>query len=86
MSKIANPAPVAQRFIPANRESFFDAQRRNRRATWRLSALCALSAVIMGIPLALPLASIVFLGAFIPLIGALISGLLAVVVAPIGRG
>jgi putative heme transporter len=41
---------------------------------------------IMGIPLALPLASIVFLGAFIPLIGALISGLLAVVVALLAKG
>lgn len=41
---------------------------------------------IMGIPLALPLASIVFLGAFIPLIGALISGLVAVVVALLAKG
>ncbi|HWF26869.1 MAG TPA: AI-2E family transporter [Mycobacterium sp.] len=41
---------------------------------------------IMGVPLALPLASIVFLGAFIPLIGALISGLLAVVVALLAKG
>jgi putative heme transporter len=41
---------------------------------------------IMGVPLALPLASLVFLGAFIPLIGALISGLLAVVVALLTKG
>ncbi|ORW84481.1 hypothetical protein AWB92_02155 [Mycobacterium sp. IEC1808] len=41
---------------------------------------------IMGIPLALPLASVVFLGAFIPLIGALVSGLLAVVVALLAKG
>ncbi|OBH93183.1 AI-2E family transporter [Mycobacterium sp. E2733] len=41
---------------------------------------------IMGIPLALPLASLVFLGAFVPLIGALISGLLAVVVALLAKG
>jgi putative heme transporter len=41
---------------------------------------------IMGVPLALPLASLVFLGAFIPLIGALISGLLAVVVALLAKG
>ncbi len=41
---------------------------------------------IMGIPLALPLASLVFLGAFIPLIGALISGLVAVVVALLAKG
>ncbi|MEE6166853.1 MULTISPECIES: AI-2E family transporter [unclassified Mycolicibacterium] len=41
---------------------------------------------IMGIPLALPLASVVFLGAFIPLIGALISGFLAIVVALLAKG
>ncbi len=41
---------------------------------------------IMDVPLALPLASLVFLGAFIPLIGALISGLLAVVVALLAKG
>ena len=41
---------------------------------------------IMGVPLALPLASVVFLGAFIPLIGALVSGLLAVVVALLAKG
>jgi len=44
---------AGQRFLPRDRESFFDAQRRNRRATWRMSVLCALGAVLMGIPLAL---------------------------------
>lgn len=42
--------------------------------------------VIMGIPLALPLASLVFLGAFIPLVGAVVSGFLAVVVALLAKG
>jgi putative heme transporter len=42
--------------------------------------------VIMGIPLALPLASLVFLGAFIPLVGAVIAGFLAVVVALLAKG
>ncbi|KAA1251284.1 AI-2E family transporter [Mycobacterium simiae] len=42
--------------------------------------------VIMGVPLALPLASLVFLGAFIPLLGALVSGLVAVVVALLAKG
>lgn len=41
---------------------------------------------IMGIPLALPLASLVFLGAFIPLIGAVITGFLAVIVALLAKG
>jgi predicted PurR-regulated permease PerM len=41
---------------------------------------------IMGIPLALPLASLVFLGAFIPLVGAVITGFLAVIVALLAKG
>jgi putative heme transporter len=41
---------------------------------------------IMGIPLALPLASLVFLGAFIPLVGAVIAGFVAVIVALIAKG
>jgi putative heme transporter len=41
---------------------------------------------IMGIPLALPLASLVFLGAFVPLVGAVVAGFLAVIVALIAKG
>lgn len=41
---------------------------------------------ILGIPLALPLASLVFLGAFVPLVGAVITGFLAVVVALLAKG
>jgi putative heme transporter len=41
---------------------------------------------IMGIPLALPLASLVFLGAFVPVVGAVISGLLAVLIALLAKG
>lgn len=41
---------------------------------------------ILGVPLALPLASLVFLGAFIPVIGAVLTGLLAVVVALLSKG
>lgn len=41
---------------------------------------------IMTVPLALPLASLVFLGAFIPLVGAVLTGLLAVLVALIAKG
>lgn len=41
---------------------------------------------IMGIPLALPLASLIFLGAFIPVVGALITGFLAVIVALLAKG
>jgi putative heme transporter len=41
---------------------------------------------IMSVPLALPLASLVFLGAFIPLVGAVVTGFLAVVVALLAKG
>lgn len=41
---------------------------------------------IMGVPLALPLASLVFMGAFIPLIGAVLTGFIAVVVALLAKG
>jgi putative heme transporter len=41
---------------------------------------------ILGVPLALPLASLVFLGAFVPLVGAVIAGFVAVVVALIAKG
>jgi predicted PurR-regulated permease PerM len=41
---------------------------------------------IMSVPLALPLASLVFLGAFIPLVGAVLSGFLAVIVALLAKG
>lgn len=41
---------------------------------------------IMGVPLALPLASLVFMGAFVPLIGAVLTGFVAVVVALIAKG
>lgn len=41
---------------------------------------------IMSVPLALPLASLVFLGAFIPIVGAVVTGMLAVVVALLAKG
>jgi putative heme transporter len=41
---------------------------------------------IMAVPLALPLASLVFLGAFVPLVGAVLSGFLAVIVALLAKG
>lgn len=41
---------------------------------------------IMGIPLALPLASLIFLGAFVPVVGALATGFVAVIVALLAKG
>ena len=42
--------------------------------------------MILGVPLALPLATIVFLGAFIPLIGATVAGVFAALVALVANG
>jgi putative heme transporter len=60
------------------------------RATFLVALVDALGIgtglAIMGVPLALPLASVVFLGAFIPLVGAVIAGFLAVVVALLAKG
>ena len=53
ISESAHANAISARFLPRDRESFFDAQRRNRRATWRMSLFCLLSVLVMGIPLAL---------------------------------
>ncbi|WP_346028490.1 AI-2E family transporter [Arthrobacter parietis] len=45
-----------------------------------------LAMVLLGVPLALPLTAIVFLGGFIPVIGATVTGLLAVLVAFVTNG
>lgn len=50
---------------PRDRESFFEAQRRNRRATWRLSAVAVIATVIMGIPLALTITPLLYAAALL---------------------
>ncbi|MEV8084811.1 AI-2E family transporter [Pseudarthrobacter oxydans] len=45
-----------------------------------------LALVVLGVPLALPLAAIVFIGAFIPLVGATLAGVLAALVALVANG
>ena len=50
----------AGNFGPLNPETFFAAQKRNRRATWRMSALCTFAAFIMGIPLTLVLTPLLY--------------------------
>jgi len=45
-----------------------------------------IGAAILGVPLAIPLGVVVFLGAFIPVVGALLSGVLAVLVALVANG
>jgi Zn-dependent protease with chaperone function len=55
----------ARNFGPANPETFFAAQKRNRRATWRMSALCTFAAFIMGVPLTLVLTPLLYAGTLI---------------------
>jgi Zn-dependent protease with chaperone function len=57
--------PSARNFTLRNPETFFAAQKRNRRATWRMSALCAFAAFIMGIPLTLVLTPLLYAFALI---------------------
>lgn len=45
---------------PVDRESFFEAQRRHRRTTWRLSAVCVAAVAVMGIPLSLILTPVLY--------------------------
>jgi predicted PurR-regulated permease PerM len=42
--------------------------------------------VLLGVPLAMPLALLIFLGGFFPIVGAFVSGLLAVLVALADQG
>lgn len=45
-----------------------------------------LGAFLLGVPLAIPIAVVVFLGSFIPVVGALVTGALAVVIALVFNG
>nr|WP_235871243.1 AI-2E family transporter [Rhodococcus spongiicola] len=60
------------------------------RATVGVAAVDAIGIgtglAILGVPLALPLASLVFIGAFVPIIGAFVTGFLAVLVALVTKG
>ncbi|CAA0124794.1 Putative transport protein [Mycolicibacterium vanbaalenii] len=86
---LAFPADVRDRVRDAGRAGF-----RSLigyvRATFLVALVDALGIgvglAIMGVPLALPLASLVFMGAFVPLVGAVVTGFLAVIVALIAKG
>ena len=53
-------APDPSPFTPRDPETFFEAQKRNRRATWRMSALCVVAALVMGLPLTLVLTPLLY--------------------------
>ena len=50
------------------------------------AVLIGLGLFIIGVPLALPLAVIVFIGAFVPIVGATVAGILAALVALVTTG
>jgi predicted PurR-regulated permease PerM len=60
------------------------------RATVIVAAVDAigigLGAAILGVPLAVPIAVLVFLGSFVPIVGALVTGVVAVLVALVSKG
>lgn len=45
-----------------------------------------IAVAVLGVPLALPLAALVFLGAFVPVVGAVLAGSLAVLIALVANG
>src|SRR5579864_6135286 len=55
MSSAPEGSGASRPIGPANPETFYKAQKRNRRATWRMSFLCFVAALLMGIPLTLVL-------------------------------
>lgn len=86
------------RFVPRNARPKADAAARNGwsslvayvRATIAVAFVDAIGvliiALILRVPLAIPLSALVFLGAFIPLVGAFVSGFVAVAVALVAVG
>jgi Zn-dependent protease with chaperone function len=50
---------------PADREAFFAAQARNRRTTWRLTALCLMGVALMGIPISAVLTPLLLAALFL---------------------
>ena len=88
---------MTQVFPPAARSRVRDAGRAGFhsligyvRATFLVALVDAIGIgtglAIMGVPLALPLASLVFMGAFVPLVGAVVTGFVAVIVALLTKG
>jgi predicted PurR-regulated permease PerM len=50
------------------------------------SVFIGIALLVLGVPLALPLAVIVFVGAFVPLVGAAVAGVLAALIALVANG
>src|SRR5258706_11204309 len=64
MNSFDEPAPSQQSAAailgPADPTTFFDEQRRNRRATWRLALGCVFAIIVVGLPISLVLAPLLY--------------------------
>jgi predicted PurR-regulated permease PerM len=83
------PVPVRERVHQAGRRGIVTLSGYTR--TQILVALVdatgiGIGAAILGVPLALPLATLVFVGSFIPIVGAVATGAVAVLVALVSQG
>jgi predicted PurR-regulated permease PerM len=83
------PVPVRERVHQAGRRGIVTLSGYTR--TQILVALVdatgiGVGAAILGVPLALPLATLVFVGSFIPIVGAVATGAVAVLVALVSQG
>lgn len=82
--------PVARPRVQGSGERAWAVLTAYVRATTVIAATDALGiavvALLLGLPLVVPLAVLVFLGAFIPVVGATISGIAAVAVALVSEG
>jgi putative heme transporter len=83
------PEPVRTRARHAGERAFHDL-RSYVRTTLVVALIDAtgigLGLWITGVPLVLPLSALVFFGAFIPIVGAFVSGLVAVLIALVSQG
>ncbi|MCI2238374.1 AI-2E family transporter [Kineococcus sp. TRM81007] len=83
------PPPARERLDDAARQSWVTLTHYMRATivvAFADGAGVAIGAAILQVPLAVPLGLLVFLGAFIPIIGALLSGAVAVLVALVAQG
>lgn len=65
MGSTSNATSTSRPFVLRDPETFYQAQKRNRRATWRMSFFCVLAALLMGIPLTLVLTPLFYAGTFV---------------------
>lgn len=83
------PTPARQRTHEAGRRGLvaLGAYTRTQILVALVDAVgIGIGAAILQVPLALPLATLVFLGSFIPIVGALVSGSVAILVALVAHG